>query len=131
MALENEKYILLTTFRRDGTPVAAPVWIVTLDGGKFGFTTSSGSGKAKRLAHTSRVIVQASDVRGRTKPGSSQIEATALIVTGSDFVDIKSKVKAKYGFMTNITRFLGFIGGIVKRKQIPYADLGVVITLSS
>jgi hypothetical protein len=131
VALENEKYILLTTFRRDGTPVATPVWIVPLDSGKFGFTTSSGSGKAKRLAHTSRVIIQASDVRGRTKPGSSAIDATALIVTGSDYAGIKSKVKSKYGFMTNITRFLGFLGGVFKRKQIPYADLGVIITPSA
>jgi hypothetical protein len=131
MALENEKYILLTTFRRDGTPVSTPVWIVTLDGRKFGFTTSSGSGKAKRLAHTSRVTVQASDVRGRTKPGSSAVNATALIVKGSEYAGIKAKVKAKYGFVTNITRFLGFVGGLIKRKPIPYGDLGVVITLSA
>lgn len=131
MALEHEKYILLTTFRRDGTPVSTPVWIVPLDGGKFGFTTSSGSGKAKRLAHTSRVTVQASDVRGRIKPGSSPMDATALIVKGPEYVGIKAKVKSKYGVMTNITRFLGFIGGLIKRKPIPYADLGVVITLSA
>ncbi len=130
MALEDEKYILLTTFRRDGTPVATPVWIVPLDAGKFGFTTSSGSGKAKRLAHTSRVVVQASDVRGRTKPGSSPIEATALVITGPEYASIKAKVKAKYGFVTNITRFLGFIGGLVKRKPIPYGDLGVVLTVA-
>jgi hypothetical protein len=131
MALEHEKYILLTTFRRDGTPVSTPVWIVTLDGGKFGFTTSSGSGKAKRLAHTSRVTVQASDVRGRTKPGSSPMDATALIVQGPEYTGIKAKVKTKYGFVTNITRFLGFVGGLIKRKPIPYGDLGVVITLSA
>jgi uncharacterized protein len=131
MALENEKYILLTTFRRDGTPVATPVWIVSLGGGKFGFTTSSGSGKAKRLAHTSHVIIQPSDARGRTKKGSSATDATALIVTGADHDAIMSKVKAKYGFVTHITRFLGFIGGLIKRKRIPYGDLGVVITPSN
>ncbi|HWD96673.1 MAG TPA: PPOX class F420-dependent oxidoreductase [Acidimicrobiales bacterium] len=129
MGLEREKYILLTTFRRDGTPVSTPVWIVPLDNGTFGFTTSSGSGKAKRLAHTSRVTVQASDVRGRVKEGSSAMDATALVVSGADYASIKSKVKSKYGFMTNITKFLGIIGGIIKRKRIPYGDLGVVITL--
>ena len=45
MALADEKYILLTTFRRDGTPVPTPVWVVSLDEGKLGFWTSSGSGK--------------------------------------------------------------------------------------
>ena len=131
VALENEKYILLTTFRRVGTPVATPVWIVPLDGGRFGFTTSSGSGKAKRLAHTSRVTVQASDVRGRVKPGSSAMEGSAVVVSGAEYAAIKSKVKAKYGFVTNITKFLGYLGGIIKRNRIPYGDLGVVITLST
>ncbi len=42
MSLGDEKYILLTTFRRDGTPVSSPVWAVPLDQAKFGFWTSSG-----------------------------------------------------------------------------------------
>lgn len=27
MALADERYMLLTTFRRDGTPVATPAWV--------------------------------------------------------------------------------------------------------
>jgi hypothetical protein len=30
-----------------------------------------------------------------------------------------------------VTRFLGFIGGLVKRHTIPYGDVAVVITPSS
>lgn len=52
MALSDEKYLLFTTFERDGTPVSSPVWVAALDGGSVGFYTSSGTGKAKRLAHT-------------------------------------------------------------------------------
>ena len=76
MALGDEKYMLLTTFKRGGAPVPSPVWVVPLDGGTVGFYTSSGSGKAKRLAHTARVTVQPSDARGRTKPGSQPVDAT-------------------------------------------------------
>ncbi len=130
MALENEKYVLFTTYRRDGTPVSTPVWIVPLGDGTFGLTTSSASGKAKRLVHTSRVTLQPSDVRGRVKPGSAPREASAKLVTGPEYLNIKAKVRAKYGFMTSVTKFLGFVGGVIKRKQIPYADTGVVISLS-
>jgi hypothetical protein len=35
---------------------------------------------------------------------------------------------AKYGFFTKITKMLGTLGGIVKRKRIPYGDRGVVVT---
>jgi PPOX class probable F420-dependent enzyme len=131
MALSDEKYVLLTTFKRDGSPVATPVWIVGLDDGTYGFWTSSGSGKAKRLSHTERVTVQASDARGRVKAGSEPINATARLITGPDMVELQGKIKAKYGIMTSIAKALGQIGGTLKGHRIPYGDRGVVITLTS
>lgn len=128
MALSDERYILLTTFRRDGTPVATPVWAVALDGGKVGFWTSSQSGKAKRLARTAGVTAQPCDMRGRPKEGTQPVPATARMVTGAELEQIRDKVHAKYGFMTKITKSLGAIRGIVTRKRIPYGDVGVVVT---
>ena len=128
MSLGDEKYLLLTTYRKNGTPVATPVWSVPLDDGKVGFWTSSGSGKAKRLAHTAKVTVQPCDGRGKVKSGSQPIDATAELVSGTDMDEIRRKVSAKYGFMTKVTKLLGQVGGIVKRKRIPYGDRGVIIT---
>jgi uncharacterized protein len=128
VALSDEKYILLTTFRRDGTPVSTPVWAVELDGGQIGFWTSSGSGKAKRLVHTERVMVQPCDARGRVKAGTTPTQATARMVTGSEYEAIRQRVIAKYGFMTKVTKVLGSLGGIARGKRIPYGDTGVVIT---
>jgi PPOX class probable F420-dependent enzyme len=127
MSLESGKYILVTTFRRDGTAVPTPVWVVPLEGGRLGFWTSSGSGKAKRLAHTSRVSVQPCDARGRVKPGSAPIEATAQLVTGSQLDDISRQVKAKYGVQVTVSKIMGKVIGAVKGKRIPYGDRGVVI----
>lgn len=131
MSLGEEKYLSFTTYRRDGTPVPTPVWAVTLDDGRIGFWTSSGSGKAKRLAHTSRVTIQPSDARGNPKDGTAPSEGTAVLVSGDDMAEIQQKVRSKYGFMTKITKLLGTVGGIVKRNRIPYGDRGVVITISS
>lgn len=128
MSLGDEKYILLTTFKRDGTPVATPVWSVPLDDGSFGFWTSSGSGKAKRLAHTTRVAVQPCDGRGKVTDGTSPTEATAAVVSGDDMAEIRRKVTEKYGFMTKMTKLFGKIGGLVKRNPIPYGDRGVIVT---
>jgi len=128
VALQDEKYMLLTTFRRDGTPVATPVWVVGLDGDTVGFWTSSGSGKAKRLAHTARVTVQPCDARGRLKDGTAAIDATARLVTGDELEAIRKRVVAKYGFVTKITKALGTVVGIVRGKRIPYGDRGVVVT---
>ena len=131
MGLSDEKYLLFTTYRRSGTPVATPVWAVPLDDGRIGFWTSSGSGKAKRLAHTSRVTVQPCNARGRARAGTQPVEATAHLVTGPEFDVIREKVVAKYGFMTKITKMLGTLGGLIQRKRIPYGDRGVVITPGS
>ena len=128
MALVDERYMSLTTFRRDGTPVATPVWVTPFGDDSVAFWTSSGSGKAKRLAHTSRVTVAPSDARGRVKPGTEPIEATARVVEGEELEEIRRRVKAKYGFQTKITKALGTLYGIVKGKRMPYGDRGVIVT---
>lgn len=130
MGLADGKYIAFTTFKRDGTPVTSPVWVVPLDGGTFGFTTSSTSGKAKRLRNDPKVTVQPSNGRGKVTAGTTAADGTATLVDGAAYEDIQAKVKAKYGFMVNLTRLLSKIGAFVKRKEQPYADTGVVITLS-
>jgi PPOX class probable F420-dependent enzyme len=106
--------------------------VVGLGDGTLGFWTSSGSGKAKRLAHTAKVTIQPCDARGRVRPGSDSTSATARLVAPPDatYVQIQQRVRAKYGAMTKFTHVLGVIGGIVKRKRIPYGDRGVVLTLA-
>jgi PPOX class probable F420-dependent enzyme len=128
MALGDEKYILLTTFRRDGTAVATPVWAVKLDDERIGFWTSSGSGKAKRLAHTARVTVTPCDARGRVRAGAEPVDASARLVTGGELEEIRKRIVAKYGFMTKFTKLLATVAGTVRGKRIPYGDRGVVIT---
>jgi hypothetical protein len=128
VALGDEKYILLTTFRRDGTPVSTPVWSVSLDGGRIGFWTSSGSGKAKRLAHTERVTVTPCDARGRVKAGAAAVDATARLVTGAELEEIRKLIVSKYGVMTKFTKLIGTVIGVLRGKRIPYGDRGVVVT---
>jgi len=62
--LAKAKYIALTTFRRDGTPVATPVWLAR-DGDTLVVVTEPSAGKAKRLRNDGRVLVAPCDMRGR------------------------------------------------------------------
>jgi hypothetical protein len=74
------KYIQLTTFRRDGTPVATPVHIAAEpdDGDVAYFRTWDTTGKAKRLRHTPAVLVAPSTFRGQ--PLGSAIRAEAHLL---------------------------------------------------
>ena len=47
-AVARGKYIALTTFRRDGTPVSTPVWFVR-EGNALVVTTQGTSGKVRRI----------------------------------------------------------------------------------
>ncbi|MER7674640.1 PPOX class F420-dependent oxidoreductase [Kitasatospora sp. NPDC096128] len=70
------KYLLVTTHRRNGTPVATPVWAAR-DGDALVFTTVTRTGKVKRLRHRSDVLVGPSDIRGN--PLGPQVAATAVL----------------------------------------------------
>ena len=129
MGLADEKYMLFTSFRRDGRSVSTPVWVVGLTGGGLGFWTSSGSGKAKRLAHTPRVTVQPCNARGVVKPGTDPVPATARLVTGDELEAIRARVVAKYGAATKVTKLLGTVVGLLRRKRLPYGDRGVTVSL--
>jgi PPOX class probable F420-dependent enzyme len=127
--IADAKYMSCTTYKKDGSAVITPVWVVALDDGKIGFYTSSASGKAKRLTNNPNVIVQPSDARGRVKPGTEPLHGTAIVVDGPERDMVYAKVVDKYGFMTKLTRFLSKLGGWIKRKPRPYADRGVIVTL--
>jgi PPOX class probable F420-dependent enzyme len=130
MTTSDEKYVATTTFRKSGAAVSTATWIVALDGDRIGFWTSSASGKYKRLRNNPRIKLQPGDPRGRVKAGSSPVEGTAELVTaGADFDAIQHGIRAKYGVMVPVTRFLNTLGHLGKR--FPYGDVGVVVTVGS
>jgi PPOX class probable F420-dependent enzyme len=130
MGLGIEKYVAFTTFKRDGTPVSTPVWIVDLDDGRVGFWTSSQAGKAKRLRNSPKIVIQPSDGRGKVKDGTTPTDGTAELVTSGPVLDeVTAKVKAKYGVMVGFTKFFNTLGHLFKAKQ-PYGDTAVVVTLT-
>jgi uncharacterized protein len=74
------KYTLLTTFRRNGTPVATPVHTAAEPGQPdvAYFRTWDTTGKAKRLRHTPAVLVAPSTLRGRALGPAIRAEAHLL-----------------------------------------------------
>jgi uncharacterized protein len=92
-SLSSAKYIQLTTFRRDGRPVATPVHIV-VDGDTAYFRTWDTTGKAKRLRHTSEVRVAPATIRGR--PLGPAIPAQARLLAGPESERAASMLARKH-----------------------------------
>lgn len=126
MALADEKYVALTTYRRNGESSSTPVWIADLGDGTLGFTTSSSSLKVRRLDNDERVLVQPSDSRGRPVDGSSAVPATAR-VSATDFERVRARIKAKYGWQVPLIQVIGRIAALFGKRQV--SDTAVIIRL--
>ncbi|MFE6967410.1 PPOX class F420-dependent oxidoreductase [Agromyces sp. NPDC057679] len=97
LALGDSKYIRLTTFRRTGHAVHTPVWVVR-DGERLLVTTVAGSGKVKRLAHTERVQLVASDVRGVLADDAEVFDGIARVDDADEVrAVLDAALTAKYG----------------------------------
>lgn len=124
------KHMLLTTFRRNGTGVATPVWTVPVSDGRVGMWTGAGTGKYKRLRNNPHVTIQACSARGRIKPGAALIDGTAEIVrAGPLFDEVRASIKAKYGRLIPIVKRISRLQGRYKRGQ-SFGDTVVLVTVS-
>jgi len=97
LALGDSPYVRLTTYRRTGAAVHTPVWVVR-DGDRLLVTTVAASGKVKRIAHTARVQLVASDIRGALEADAVPFDAEAMV---DDTADVRTvlddALTAKYG----------------------------------
>ena len=93
MAITDEKYVLLTTFRKNGDGVATPVWIVSLPDGTAGFTTEVDSGKVKRIRNNPSVTLQPCNLRGKVTADAEVVTATADVLLGADARPVTKAVR--------------------------------------
>ncbi|MGI9254799.1 MAG: PPOX class F420-dependent oxidoreductase [Thermomicrobiales bacterium] len=81
--IDRTGFVLLTSFKRDGTPVPTTVWIVR-DGERMIVTSSDQAGKTKRIRNDGRVTLTSSDVAGNTDGESVEGRARVLPVEEVD-----------------------------------------------
>jgi uncharacterized protein len=118
MGIADEKYVLLTTFRKNGDAVASPVWIVAMAGATAGFTTDEVSGKVKRIRNNPKVTLQPCSMKGTPKEGSTVVDAMAEVLLGVDAKPTRDAIKGKYSVMSNMFK-LGELWRKVRRKPEP------------
>jgi PPOX class probable F420-dependent enzyme len=107
--LANERYISLTTFKRDGRTASTPVWVVTDDGRRLLVWTGAGTWKVKRIRRDPRVRVAASDGRGRER--SEAVDATARLLGPDAGAIVQPLLRKKYGLLK---RTLDAFNGLVR-----------------
>ena len=128
MTLADEKYIALTTYKKDGTPKPGPVWPVDAGDGRVSSLEATEPVPAQRLANNDQVELQPSDARGRVKPGTSPVAGSAQVVEGSEFDAIHAKVREKYGYQLRLIHGLHAVQRLIRRGGND-SDRAVIVTL--
>ena len=96
------KYMLVTSYRKNGTPVATPVWVVR-DGDTLGVQTQADSWKVKRIQARGDILVGPCDLRGN--PTGDPVPATAEITDAATSARYRTLIACKYGILGRLMIF--------------------------
>jgi PPOX class probable F420-dependent enzyme len=114
--------INLRTFRKDGTPVDTPLWVVVIDGRPHSYTDGR-SHKIKRLRRNPRVEVAASDVWGIcSTPWYPAV--CRFVEEGAARDRVFSAIATKYGLNWTMAQWGSLLTGRAKHRVVMELELG-------
>ena len=93
---QNERFMNLETFRKNGTPVRTPVGFVE-ESGSLVVRTVETSGKVKRIRANPRVRIAPSTGRGDIT--GAWVDATASVLSAAESDRTRRAIVAKYGMV--------------------------------
>ncbi|MFJ5925788.1 PPOX class F420-dependent oxidoreductase [Kitasatospora sp. NPDC092948] len=114
------KYLLITSYRKDGSGVPTPVWMVR-DGDALGVWTAADSWKVKRIRQRADILAGPCDVRGN--PAGESVPATAKVADAATTMHYRRLLARKYGALFWLTR----LAGILRRGR--HATIALTIRL--
>ncbi|MBW4720054.1 PPOX class F420-dependent oxidoreductase [Saccharothrix obliqua] len=110
MSLGDDKYLLLTTFRKSGVPVPTPVWAVRRGTSVYVWSAAQ-AGKVKRIRNNPAVTVAPCDVRGNPTGPPTSARATVLDDRGS--AEVRALIAREYGLVGRLT----LLGSALRRGR--------------
>ncbi|HVM57411.1 MAG TPA: PPOX class F420-dependent oxidoreductase [Gaiellaceae bacterium] len=113
--LARERYISLTTFRRDGSAASTPVWVVSDDGERLLVWTGADSWKVKRIRRNPRVLVAPSDMRGREH--GPRVEAQARVLGPEAEAIVAPLLRRKYGWQRRALELQARLQRALRRRS--------------
>lgn len=117
--LEGERYLSLSTYRRDGRSVDTPVWFAH-DGARLWVFTGGESGKVKRLRNSPRARVAACDARGKVH--GPWHDVTVRIVSDPALIArANAMLLAKYGWQIRVLDLFSRVTG--RHAQRAYLEI--------
>jgi hypothetical protein len=124
-ALGAEKFVALTTFKKDGAAIATPMWLGR-DGDHLFVWTPADSWKVKRVKSNPRVVLAPCTRGGKVHDGANPVDGVAEVITEPATVQrLAGVIRRKYGLMFSVVTFLE---RLLARKQKPRAVLRIALS---
>ena len=112
--LDDERYINLETFRKDGSTVKTPVWTAPLDG-KLVVFSAGDSYKVKRLRNNPACRAAACDARGNVR-GPWHEGTGRILEQPEEQQRAHAALRKKYGWLMAVTDFFAGLTGRAKKR---------------
>ena len=114
------RYVSLTTYRKDGTAVATPVWHV-VDGGELLIVSEAGAGKVKRIRNNGDVVVTVCGLRGGIAPDAPSAPGTARLLNEADTAHARRLLARRY----ILSRIGNQLARILRLRRPPVIGIAV------
>jgi uncharacterized protein len=109
------RYLSVTSFKRDGTGVATPVWFVS-DGGQLFAFTDLHSAKVRRMRRNPCVLVASCRVDGKLR--GEQVPARVELLTGTAELErVRKLLLARYTISYRVVTLVYRLGRRFRGKQ--------------
>lgn len=127
--IDAAKYISFVSYKRDGSTVATPVWVVPFEDG-YAFTTEPNAFKVRRIRNDARVSIAACDMRGKVSDGAAWHHGTAVVLSEQQAAQVITLIKKKYTIGTKLLDVMAFVQRILGKGGTA-GDGAIKVTLNS
>ncbi len=125
-ALFPGRYLSVTTFKRDGTGVATPVWFVS-DGRRLFAFTDLHSAKILRMRRNPRVLVASCRVGGKLR-GEPVAARAEVLTTAAELERVQKLLLARYKISYRVVMLFYRVGRRLRGKQSVADGAALAIT---
>lgn len=125
--IDNARYVSFVSYKKDGSQVATPVWIVPFDGG-YAFTTAPEAYKIRRIRNDARATLAVCDMRGKVPKDAKVYLGSAVVLGPDEALQVEKLINSKYWIGTKLLTVMSVAKKILG-KGTTAGDAAIKVTL--
>jgi uncharacterized protein len=125
--IDSARYVSFVSYKKDGSPVATPVWIVPFEGG-YAFTSAPEAYKIRRIRNDARATLAICDMRGKVPHDAKVYLGSAVVLDPKSTQQVEDLINKKYWIGTKLLTLMSLVKKILG-KGTTAGDAAIKVTL--